>query len=101
VALRVVFTPEAQADLVELYDFIAEHGGPERALAYVEWVGATCHGLATFPERGSRRDDLRPGLRVMGLGRRAAIAFHIGTGAVTIDRILYGGRDVGAAFDED
>ena len=54
-----------------------------------------------FPERGTRRDDLRPGLREIGVGRRATIAFHVGAGTVTIDRILYGGRDFGAAFDDD
>ncbi len=100
-AHRIVFSPEAQADLVELYDYIAEHGSPERALAYVERIEATCRGLATFPERGTRRDDLRPGLRVIGLARRVTIAFHVGAETVMIDRILYGGRDLPAALAED
>lgn len=100
-AYSVVFAPEAQADLIGLYDYIAEHGSPERALAYVERIEAMCRGLATFPERGARRDDIRRGLRVIGLARRVAIAFHVGTGTVTIDRILYGGRDLAAALDED
>jgi hypothetical protein len=34
-------------------------------------------------------------LRVVGFERRVAIAFHIGSGTVTVDRILYGGRDLG------
>ena len=86
---------------MELYDYIAEHGSPERGLAYVERIETACRGLATFPERGTRRDDIRPGLRVIGLGRRATIAFHVLSETVTIDRILYGGRDLGAALDED
>ncbi|MBV9777195.1 MAG: type II toxin-antitoxin system RelE/ParE family toxin [Acetobacteraceae bacterium] len=97
-AHRVVFAPEAQADLIELYDYLAERAGPERALAYTERIETTCRGLATFPERGSRRDDIRPGLRVIGVGRRVAIAYHIGAETVTIDRALYGGRDLGAAL---
>jgi toxin ParE1/3/4 len=36
-----------------------------------------------------------PGLRIIGFERRVAIAFHIDPGRVTIDRILYGGRDLG------
>lgn len=99
-AHKVVFAPEAQADLLELYDTIARGGGEKRALAYVERIEALCLGLATFPKRGTRRDDIRPGLRVIGFAQRVAIAFHVTTATVTIDRFLYGGRDFGAAFEE-
>jgi toxin ParE1/3/4 len=100
VAHSVVFAPEAQADLLELYNYIAEHGSPERALAYIERIETTCRNLAIFPERGTRRDDIRPGLRIIGMVRRVTIAFHVGAGTVTIDRILYGGRDLAVAFDD-
>lgn len=99
-AHRIVFAPEAQADLLELYDIIARSGGEERALAYIERIETSCLGLATFPERGTRRHDIRPGLRVIGFAQRVAIVFHVTTMTVTIDRILYGGRDFGAAFEE-
>lgn len=97
---RVVFAPEARADLLELYDYIAARGGPERALAYIERIETYCNGFATFPERGLRRDDIRPGLRVVGFARRVSIAFHITPAAVTIDRILYGGRDLGSELEK-
>lgn len=58
-------------------------------------------GFADFPERGRRRDDLRPGLRIIGFERRVTIAFHISSGAVIIDRILYGGRELETAVGED
>lgn len=99
-AHRVVFAPEAEADLLALYDYIAGEGSEERALDYVERIEGACLSLASFPERGTRRDDVRPGLRVIGVERRVAIAFHVTVAAVTIDRILYGGRDLGVAFDE-
>jgi toxin ParE1/3/4 len=44
--------------------------------------------------RGTRRDDIRPGLRVVGFERRVTIAFHVDDTTVTIDRILYGGREI-------
>jgi toxin ParE1/3/4 len=53
-----------------------------------------------FPERGTRRDDLRPGLRIVGYRRRVTIAFHVGDDSVTIDRVLYGGRDLAPAFGQ-
>lgn len=98
---RVVFSPEAQGDLLQLYDFVAGWAGNARALGYVERISAHCTGFADFPERGARRDDIRPGLRVSGFERRVAIAFTVAADAVTILRVLYGGRDLEAAFDDE
>ena len=96
---KLVFAPEAQADLFELYDYIAGHGGPERALSYIGRIEAACRNLPAFPERGTPRPDVRPGLRVLGFANRVSIAFHSQGGDVVIDRILYGGRDLGLAFE--
>ena len=51
-----------------------------------------------FSDRGIRRDDLRPGLRILGFERRAVITFQLTAEAVTILRILYGGRDIETVF---
>ena len=77
--LRVVFAPEAREDLFELYDYIAQHGSPERAMAYIERIEKACMSLQALPNRGTLREDLRPGLRVMGFERRALIAFQAGS----------------------
>ncbi len=93
---KVVFAPEARDDLKDLYLFIAGRGDAGQALAYVERIETYCWGFADFPERGTRRDDLFPGLRVVGFERRVTIAFHVGADTVTFLRILYGGRDIDA-----
>ena len=90
----VFFSPEAEADLLELYDYIAQRSGEDRALAYVERIERWVNRLETFPERGARRDDIRPGLRVIGFERRATIAFQVKEDTVIILRILYAGRDL-------
>ena len=95
---RIVFSPEAQADLLSLYDYIADQSGEARAIAYVEQIEAYCQGFVTFPNRGTRRDDIRDGLRTVGFKRRLTIAFHVEAERVVFDRILYGGRDVERAF---
>lgn len=95
---RVVFTPEARDDLRELYTFIADRAGEARALAYITRIRDYCNGFATFPLRGTARDDLLPGLRIVGFERRMTLAFHVDSDAVTFDRILYGGRDLEAAL---
>jgi len=96
---KVVFAPEAEDDLLQLYHFISEFAGDDRAMAYIEQVEKYCRGFENFPERGRKRDDLFPGLRVVGFKRRITIAFHISPDTVTFDRILYGGRDLDAEFD--
>lgn len=85
-------------DLLELYEFIANASGPNRALGYIERIEDWCKSLQTFPERGNRRDDIRPVLRVMGFEHRVSIAFQVGADTVTILRILYAGREMERAF---
>jgi toxin ParE1/3/4 len=71
---------------------------PRAPRAYTDRIVSYCLGFATFPERGRRRDDLRPELRVIGFGRRVTIAFHVTSDRITIDRVLYGGRDLTRAL---
>ena len=95
----VVLSPHAEADLETLYDYIAERAGAARAAGYIERITDHCARLEKLPERGTRRDDLRPGLRTLGFERRATIAFHIEPDRVVIDRVFYGGRDLTDVFE--
>ena len=90
---EISFRPLAEADLFGLYRYIAEETGHEVAGAYIDRIEATCMALETFPERETRRDDIRPGLRTMGFERRATILFLVKRDAVEIVRIVYGGQD--------
>jgi toxin ParE1/3/4 len=74
---EVSFRPRAEADLLGLYGYIAEEAGTAVAGAYIDRIEAACLALATFPERGTRRDYIRLGLRTMGFERRATIAFSM------------------------
>ena len=95
---EVSFRPRAEADLLALYEYIAEQGGTALAGAYVERIETACLDLATFPQRGTRRDDIRPGLRTIGFERRPTIAFQVLENEVVILRIFYGGQDWERAF---
>ncbi len=97
---KVVFSPEAESDLLELYLYIAERTGNAHALAYIERLERYCKGFEEFPERGTSRDDLFPGLRVVGFERRVSIAFHVNADTVIFDRLLYGGRDLESLVDD-
>jgi toxin ParE1/3/4 len=90
---KVILTPEALGDLDSLYEYIAADSGPARAISYIERIEDYCARFDLVAERGTRRDDIRPGLRIVGFERRVTIAFHVDPTTVTIDRILYGGRE--------
>lgn len=90
---KVSFRPQAEADLFGLYRYIAEEAGHRVAGAYVDRIEAACLSLETFPRRGRRRDDIRPGLRTMGFERRVTIVYQVSAAAVVIVRIFYGGQD--------
>ena len=98
---EVIFSPEALGDLEALYDHIAADSGPTRAIGYIERIESFCRKFELAGQRGHSRDDIRPGLRIVGFERRVTIAFHIETRTVIIDRIFYGGRDVAQALKSD
>ena len=54
--------------------------------------------MQTFPLRGARRDDIRPGLRITNYKGRAVIAFDVGDQQVSIIGIFYGGQDFETAL---
>ncbi|MEI7870519.1 MAG: type II toxin-antitoxin system RelE/ParE family toxin [Alphaproteobacteria bacterium] len=91
--LKISFRPRAEADLFGLYHHIAEEAGETAAGAYIDRIEATCRTLEIFPERGTRRDDIRPGIRPMGFERRATIVFQVKKSEVVIVRVFYGGQD--------
>jgi toxin ParE1/3/4 len=95
---EVSFRPQAEADLLDLYRYIAQEAGTRVAGSYLARIEAACLALENFPERGRRRDDILPGLRIFGFERRATIAFQVLEVEVVIVRIFYGGRDYQTAL---
>jgi len=94
VSYPVILTPQAERQLDELFARIAADSGAARADAYVDRIVARCMSLATFPARGTPRDDLRPGLRIVGFERRVTIAFAMMGGEVVVHGVFYGGQDL-------
>jgi toxin ParE1/3/4 len=100
VTRKVVYTPDAQADLDELFAWIADRADEATAERYMRRIRRPCERLDLFPERGTKRDDIAPGLRTFGVERRVTIAFKVYDDRVSIIRVLYGGRDVEAVLEE-
>ena len=49
VSHRIEFSPEALADLLDLYDYIAPRACAARAIGYIDRIEDFCHSLSTFP----------------------------------------------------
>lgn len=96
----VVFTPEAEEQLAEMYRYIAAEASPDTAERYTTAIVDYCAELAQFPHRGMQRDDIRPGMRITNYKGSATIAFAVDdtTTRVIIVGIFYRGRNYEAAL---
>jgi toxin ParE1/3/4 len=91
---------EEKLAVLEDYKAIARHvelWTGDRAMAdrTVDAIRAFIAGLEHFPHRGTKRDDLRHGVRIVAAYRRTAVAIEIDDRrrVVTVLRVFYGGQD--------
>lgn len=98
----VVFSRKAREQLIALDEYIAAAASPEIADRYIRAITDYCLSLETFPERGLRRGDIRPGVRITNYRKRTVVAFAIDPDAesVTILGIFHGGQDYEASLSE-
>jgi plasmid stabilization system protein ParE len=100
-AYRIVFTPEARDQLDHLHSYIASASDAEIALRFADGILDHIATLSEFPQRGTPRDDLRPGMRTLAWRRRVTIAFVVEESDVVVIGIFYGGRDLATLLRED
>ena len=81
---HVEFAPEAFEDLMQIYEWVAKAASPETAIQYIHRIETYCRGMGVASERGHKRDDIRPGLRIIGFERRFFVAFTVSETHVTI-----------------
>ncbi|MDW5315284.1 type II toxin-antitoxin system RelE/ParE family toxin [Rhizobium sp. PL01] len=98
---KVLLHPKAEEELNVLYDTLAEKADPVTAWNFVTGIHAFCSKLSDFPERGTERVELAPGLRVIGYKRRVSVAFTVQNENVIILGIFYGGRNFTAEILEE
>ncbi len=101
----VTYRVEEKPDVLFDYIAIAEHierwtGDRAAADRTVDAIQDFIKSLKSVPHRGTRRDDLLPGLRIVPFKKRTAIAIMIddATGVVTVLRVFYGGQDYEAVL---
>jgi plasmid stabilization system protein ParE len=89
----VRWSARADEDLLALFLWLTDESGADFALAYAESIRAHMESFRTFPERGTPRDDLSPGLRTTVYRRRTVIAYRLAEGELEVVRLHHAGRD--------
>lgn len=96
---------EEKAEVLDDYVAIAVHverWTQDRATAdrTVEAIRDFVRKLGGLPHRGTRREDIRPGLRIVPFRTRTAVAFEVDDvrRVVTVLRVFYGGQDYEAVL---
>lgn len=98
----VIWAPEALEQLIDLTAYITTEATPEVAERYVRSVVLYCNSMNTFPHRGNKRDDLRPGLRITHYRGSTIIVLSVDDVARTVSilGVFHGGQDYEAALQE-
>jgi plasmid stabilization system protein ParE len=89
----VLFSPEAEAQLVSLYEYLAARASSAIAETYTNAIVERCDQLGEMPLAGIARDDIRRGMRTTFFRKRVVIAYTVAAKAVTVLAIFYGGQD--------
>jgi toxin ParE1/3/4 len=93
---RIEFDEAALGDLADIRDFLTGARDADFAGEFLSRIFDWLSDFDTLPRRGTRRDDVRPGLRIIGWRRTLTVAFAVDEAreTVTIFAVLYRGRDV-------
>ena len=93
--MRVVFSPAARDDLLEIADYIAQDN-PRRAMSFVDELEIRCTALGGAPGIGTQRPELGAGVCAWPHGHYL-IFYRTAKAVLRIERIMHGSRDI----DED
>lgn len=94
------YSAKAQADLDEIFDFIAADN-PLRAASYIEDIRRACQNLCATPFIGVSRPEVRPGLYILPLWRRIVLAYELPEGHVDVIRVFSTRQDYEALIQND
>ena len=92
-------SPEAEADLLEIWHYVATDGSVEVADRLVDSITGRFALLAQYPRAGRERPELREGVRSFSVGEYLLL-YRLAGDDVLIQRVVRGSRDLGALFGE-
>lgn len=93
---RVTRRPLAEADILDIWDYIAEDSLAE-ADRWLDKLDEKLSLWATQPTMGRQRDELAPGIRSFAFGRYVVFFQPVPDG-IDVVRVLHASRDIDASF---
>jgi toxin ParE1/3/4 len=91
--LKLVFSPAAEVDLLDIAIFIAQDN-PARAASFVDELESKCEMLAGAPGIGTARPELGTGICMLPHGRYL-IFYREANKMLRVERIMHSARDIG------
>lgn len=93
---RVTRRPQAEADILEIWAYIAEDSIVE-ADRWIDRLDESLTLWATQPRMGRARDELSPGIRSIAFGRYVVFFDPLPDG-IDVARVLHASRDLDEQF---
>ncbi|HJT76305.1 MAG TPA: type II toxin-antitoxin system RelE/ParE family toxin [Gemmataceae bacterium] len=93
---QVLRTSQAEDDLIDILAYVGRRSAAA-ANRLAAAIDRRCQTLASFPDMGSRCDDLAPGLRCFSVGSYVLFYRPI-TDGIEVVRVLHSARDFTSIF---
>lgn len=93
----VIWSPDARADLSEIWDYYVKVAGRHTADRIVRGIGEACALLEDHPFAGRPRNEVRLGLRSVAASPHV-LFYRVSNDAAEIVRVLDGRRDLDEIF---
>jgi toxin ParE1/3/4 len=90
---RIIVSPEAQADFIDIVSYLEKRGGRLVALRYAERLAELYDQLALFPETGAARPKLGANIRIR-IVHPFVVIYRYTADQVDILRIVRGSRRI-------
>lgn len=94
--MAIVVSPEAETDLEEIGDYIAQDN-PERAVTFIDEIYSRFEAISRTPRAYVERPEIDPGVRSCVHGSYV-IFFYVTDSTVEIARVLHGARNIARLF---
>jgi len=96
----LIWSPEALADLSDIWDYYAQAASRQTADSIIRAIGNAVRLLEDHPYGGRTRDEVRPGLRSIAASPHVVFYRVIANEIAQIVRVIDGRRDIDAIFEE-
>jgi plasmid stabilization system protein ParE len=97
--LRVELSSFIEGDLDAIADYISQDN-PTRAVSFIREIRAQIHAIGQNPLLCRLRPEIGEGARMAIVGRYV-ILFRTMEEVVRVERVVYGGRDLLALFQQE